>query len=73
MSENQIPVAAMSIGALANVDPLLTDRYNYLPSVLDVLRDQLPDPDLKLFYQWLTPTEFHLFKKLPLELRVKIW
>ena len=40
---------------------------------LRLLTHELPDPNLDLFYQHHFLTEFHLFSKLPIELRLRIW
>lgn len=40
---------------------------------LNIFTHDLPDPSRELFYQWTPITYFPLFKKLPLEIRRKIW
>ncbi|KAK0101127.1 hypothetical protein ONS95_012891 [Cadophora gregata] len=38
-----------------------------------LLKSELPDPKLELYYQWTPTTTFHLFSNLPAELRLHIW
>jgi len=40
---------------------------------LALLQDEFPDPEQELYFQRLPTTTFHLFPKLPTELRIKIW
>lgn len=40
---------------------------------LALLQDELPDPEQELYFQRFPTATFHLFPKLPAELRIKIW